>query len=183
MNESCHTYAWLTSQIWMRHVTHMHTSCCTYERVTSRKCISHITRMNETCRRYKWGMSCIWIVMSHIHTGIRTSSARAGSNVEYARRETTCYCPFPAKVSRVVSHIWMSHVTHMHEPCHSYAWVMSHTWMGYVTHTDEVWHTYAFIYEWIDVSLQFSQLTCYCHFPHKLFWFMSHIRMGLVTHE
>jgi len=55
-----------------------------------------------------------------------------------------------------MSHIWVSHVTHMSEPCHTYAcvmsagndrgrsthmnekchtcfWVMSHTWMSHVT--------------------------------------------------
>jgi len=34
----------------------------------------------------------------------------------------------------VVSHIWMSHVTHMNESCHTYEWVMSHIWMSRVTH-------------------------------------------------
>jgi len=38
----------------------------------------------------------------------------------------------------VMSHIWMSHVTHMngscHESCHTCEWVMSHMWMSHVTH-------------------------------------------------
>jgi len=29
----------------------------------------------------------------------------------------------------VMSHMWMSHVTHVNESCHTYEWVMSHTWM------------------------------------------------------
>ena len=46
----------------------------------------------------------------------------------------------------VMSHIWMSHITHMNvschnkqelnESCHTYDWVMSHTWMSHVTHTN-----------------------------------------------
>ena len=36
----------------------------------------------------------------------------------------------------VMSHIWMSHVTHMNEPCHTHEWVMSHISIGsgHVTH-------------------------------------------------
>jgi len=35
----------------------------------------------------------------------------------------------------VVSHIWMSRVTHMNESCHTYEWVVSHIWMS-LTHMD-----------------------------------------------
>jgi len=41
-------------------------------------------------------------------------------------------------------HIWMSHVTHMNESCHTYEWVMSHIWMSHVrdvTHKHNT-HTY-----------------------------------------
>jgi len=31
MNESCHTYGWVMSHIWTRHVTHMDETCLTYE--------------------------------------------------------------------------------------------------------------------------------------------------------
>jgi len=34
-----------------------------------------------------------------------------------------------------MSHIWMSHVTHINESCHTYEWVMSHIWMS-----PNVWH-------------------------------------------
>ena len=30
-NESCHTYEWVMSHVWMSHVTHMNESCHTYE--------------------------------------------------------------------------------------------------------------------------------------------------------
>jgi len=43
---------------------------------------------------------------------------------------------------RVMSHIWMSHVTHMDESCHTYGRVMSHIWTSHVTHMDESCHTY-----------------------------------------
>jgi len=39
----------------------------------------------------------------------------------------------------------MSHVTRMHESCHTYARVMSHvhTYMRHITHMHESYHTYA----------------------------------------
>ena len=36
-----------------------------------------------------------------------------------------------------MSHIFMSHVTHMHESCHTYARVTSHTCTNRVTHMHE----------------------------------------------
>ena len=42
----------------------------------------------------------------------------------------------------VMSHISMSHVTHINESCHTYQWVMSHVWMSPVTHINESCHTY-----------------------------------------
>ena len=35
MNESCHTYGWVMSHVWMSHVTHMNASCHTYRWVMS----------------------------------------------------------------------------------------------------------------------------------------------------
>ena len=71
-----------------------------------------------------------------------------------------------------MSHIWMSHVTHMVESYHSYEWVMSHTWMSHVTHIwmshvthmDVSCHTYGWV-----VSLMWMS-----HVTHTHMW-MSHI--------
>ena len=41
----------------------------------------------------------------------------------------------------VMSHIWMSHVTHMNESFHTYEWTMSHIWISHVTHMTESCHT------------------------------------------
>jgi len=40
-------------------------------------------------------------------------------------------------VSPFISHIWMSHGTHMNESWHTYEWVLSHIWIRHVTHTNE----------------------------------------------
>jgi len=64
MNESCHTYEWVMSHIWMSHVTHMNESCHTYEWGMSHTWMHQVPHMNESCHTYEWVMSHIW--MSHV---------------------------------------------------------------------------------------------------------------------
>jgi len=53
INESCHTYEWVMSHIWRRHIyraTHWH---------VARLCVpmSHVIHMNESCPIYEWVVS------------------------------------------------------------------------------------------------------------------------------
>ena len=48
MNESCHTYKYVMSDIWMSHVTHMNESWQTYESVMAHIWMSHGAHMNES---------------------------------------------------------------------------------------------------------------------------------------
>ena len=152
--ESCHTYGWVESNIWMSHVTHMNESCHTYEWVMPHRVMSHIwmrlshvTHMNASqcfvgdCASkpmsrmwmshvtHEWVMSHIW--MSHV-THMNASQCFIGE------------C-----ASKPMSRMWMSHVTHMNESCHTYEWVMSHIWrvgphiwMSHVTIVNGSCHTY-----------------------------------------
>jgi len=52
----------------------------------------------------------------------------------------------------VMSHTWMSHVTHMHEPCLAHNWVMSHICMSHVSHMSESSHIYAWVMSHIRMS-------------------------------
>ena len=56
---------------------------------------------------------------------------------------------------RVMSHIWMSHVTHMNASCHTQKWVMSCIETSRVTHMQEVCHTY----EWVMSHICMSHVT------------------------
>ena len=47
--------------------------------------------------------------------------------------------------STLMSHIWMSHATHMNKSCHTYAGVMSHTWRSHVTHMNGSRHTHQLV--------------------------------------
>jgi len=44
-----------------------------------------------------------------------------------------CWCA----ISRVMSHMWMSHIIHANESCLTCEWVMSHKWIRHVIHVNE----------------------------------------------
>jgi len=71
----------------------------------------------------------------------------------------------------VMSHIWMSHVTHMNEPCHTYEWVMSHIWTSHATHMNESCHTYERVMSHISMS-HVTHVNGSCH-THS--WARSHV--------
>jgi len=60
-----------------------------------------------------------------------------------------------------MSHVCMSHVTHMNESCHTYAWVTSHVCMSHVTHMHESRHTYAWVMSHIWMSHTHSTSRAY----------------------
>ena len=96
--------------------------------------------MNETRRSlrvfhehtciYVWDVCVTWLIhmcdMTH-------SSVWHDSLTFWARCISSC-----PKSQWVMSHIWMSHVTHMNESCHTYEWVMSHIHLT---------HTYMYVHE------------------------------------
>jgi len=58
------------------------------------------------------------------------------------------------------THEWDMHVTHTNDSCHTYEWVMSHIRMSHVTHTNESCHTY----EWV-MSLAWMRHVTWGHVP------------------
>jgi len=130
VNESCHKYEWVMSQIWMSHVSHinevshMNESHHTYEWVMSRMWMSHVPHVNESCPACEWGISHIW--MSRV-----TRMDESRHTYEW-----------------ITAHIWMSHVTfmvtHMNKSRPT-AWlqVLKANESCYVTHMNELWPTHA----------------------------------------
>jgi len=191
----CHTYVWYVSHICVICVTYMWHMCDCFDMqwgyesyhihmyiyvVMSHVWMSHGTLMNESCHTHVWYMFDICVtastcneVMSHV----------------------THMCIY-MYIYLVMSHVWMSHVTHtkeschvthMIESCHSYVWpllpwhmnVSLHTYesatchicTSHVTHVNESCHTY----EWIMSHIWMSHVTHMCdHFCHDI-W-MSHFR-------
>jgi len=106
----------------------------------------------------------------------------------------------------VVSHVWMSYVTHMNESCCTYEWVMSHEWVSdeqadlraalpygskrRVTCADELCHTYAWVMLHIRMS-HVAHMTESCHKYEQVDlraacltceYVRSHVRISQVTH-
>jgi len=148
------TRVWVTSRIWMSHVTHMDESCHAYGWVTSRIWMSHVTHMDESCHAYGWVMSRIW--MSHV---THMDESRHANRCIMSRIWMSYVTHLTALVMCHVTHteeswcthvwvmwcIWISHVTHLTTPkdesCYTHRWVMSRIWGSHVTHMDESSHT------------------------------------------
>jgi len=125
-NGPCHRYERVMSLIWMRHVTDMNTSRHTYDCL-----MSHIWMRQgfywRQRRSFRWIMSHIW--MRHMNAAglLLTSTAEFPrsrfdnpSNV-VAHSSDLLLVQDSENRWRVVSHIWMSHVTLMDESYHKYA--------------------------------------------------------------
>jgi len=108
MNELYHTYVWFMSKICMRHVTHRDEQC-DMTHSYARPHVWHdafivwhdsfICSSMSHYHSYVWHDSFIWI----IHTCDMT---HAYDTYRWAR------------IERVMSLIWMSHVTRMNDSCH-----------------------------------------------------------------
>ena len=127
-NESCHTYEWVMSHVWM----------CQYDAPAHNQQLagytqrppelslvsalapisvyrSHVTHVNQS---YEW-------VMSHVWT----------SHVTHMKESCHTY-------EGVTSHMLISHVSRMNELCHTYESVMSHIWTSHVANAKQSCHTY-----------------------------------------
>jgi len=78
----------------------------------------------------------------------------------------------------VMSHIWISHVIHIHESCHTYAWVMSHIYMSHVIHIHESCHTYA----WVMSRIYMSHVI-YTEWVTSTFYHVTHMNRSYPTHQ
>jgi len=133
MDESCHTYEYVMSRIWMsKNVEDMSRmwSWCPVTCVHSRW-MSHVTPMNESCHTYGWVMSHVWMChVTHMDESCHTYEY-VMSRIWMRKMLKTCLeCDrgVPWLVCThygwVMSHLWMRHVTHINESCHTYEWVM-----------------------------------------------------------
>ena len=92
----------------------------------------------------------------------------------------------------IMSHIWMSHVTHTNESCHPYKWVMPPIRMSHVTHMKSVqaaleccsaqlvmsWHQRRHVQHHIPTS-HVAHVNVSCHAYKRV---ISHIRISYTTH-
>ena len=198
MNESCHTYEWVMSHVWMSHVTRMNESCHTYEWVMSHVWMSHVTHI-QMSRRHKWVMwdmthsyvwhdSFIWC-QDDTNEWVIWHTWMCDFSCTWMRHVTqiNAFCAFDI-YEWVMSHMLAmsrmlsSPVTRMNESYHMNARVMSHVWMRHVTYihaayTNESCHRYEWVitYEWVISRVHARDMS------HTLDCVLRHIRMSLVT--
>jgi len=55
----------------------------------------------------------------------------------------------------------MNHVPHMRAPCHTYEWAMSHICMSHVTHMNESSSLFAHVNEWVMSHIWINHETCH----------------------
>jgi len=194
--ESCHLYEWVMSPVWMSHVTHMNKSCdmcrthgrCSKRNSLSHISMSHVTCMNESCHPYAWVMSHIWI--SHV-----TCAGHMADAQREIHRRSAFGTHQPPRISNL---LLLSHVTYVHESCHTYEWVMSYPHetprvsnlllLNHVTYTHESCHTHAPVMSYPLKTPRVSKLLLLSHVTymhescHIHAWVMSHTCMSHVTH-
>ena len=83
--------------------------------------------MNGSCHTYEW-------VMSHMNGSCHT--------YEWVMSHMNGSCHIWKGHVTHMAHVRMIYITHMNESFHTYEWVMSRMWMGHVTHMNESCHTW-----------------------------------------
>jgi len=99
-----------------------------------------------------------------------------------SKRASPPTAPTLALCEWVMSHTWMSHVTHVNESCRTCKWVMSHTWMSHVIFANQSWMRHANTCVTHGALERNPCLLCGNESCHTRAWVMSHVRRSLVTH-
>jgi len=134
MNESCHTYEWVMSHIWMSHVTHMNESCHTHEWVTK-----SVTHMNVSMGA---SVTCVSPLNMWMDESCHTCTTNKESHVyerEHGCRGVTYVSSFNMWVHESC-HTWILIKSLTHRNVSTGAWGgynvslhSTHEWMSHVT--------------------------------------------------
>jgi len=187
INESCHTYEWVTGNVSPRQIIRINDSFHTYEWV-----ISHI---------YEWVMSHIHVSESchthaseSCHTHVWVVSRSMNRKRDHMKRESAPKFSYKWVMSHIwashLTQIWESHVTHtrashvirMYESCQA-VWIereiAENVSPRNIIRTNESCHTYEWvishIYEWVMSHIHVSE-SCHTHASescHTHVWVMS----------
>ena len=125
------TYEWVMSHIWMSHVSHMNKSCRTLECQTSNMWMSHVAHMNESFHTYEYMCPC--------HVGlIETNKRRLGRGILDMTHSYVWHDSF-------ICVTWLIHLCDTQKTSHTYDWFMSYIRRNHVTRTDETCPTYKWV--------------------------------------
>jgi len=142
--ESCHACDWVTSHVCLSHVIPMTKSWHIW--------MSPATRINESCQTHdRVNVTLLWQPgptysrwLSRQSLHMCKALQHTTTNLQHHISRPTEIGDFPARVyicvtsqsvrrqdfkvvlyESVMSHVWISHDTHMIESCHTYTWVIS----------------------------------------------------------
>jgi len=119
MCDMTHPHVWVTWLIHMCDMTHCHVWHDSFT------CVTWLIHMCDMTHPHVWHDSwCEALILQ----GERLRLVVYFSNNCLLNQGFTTW---------VMSHMWMSHVTHVNESCRTCEWVMSHMWMSHVAHVNE----------------------------------------------
>jgi len=146
INESWLTYERLTS----------HTSRHTHEWVTSDTRMSPVTHMNVSCHNsYVWHTYIYVCIYVYVHICIHIFTCATPICETYESQTYECIMP----------NIWMSHVTNMNQPCHTYEWAMSHTHVTQATKRCSACHKFSKVSPTVILHSNFRSDLTFENFP------------------
>jgi len=129
-NMSCPTYKQVMSHVWMSHVPHKCGQISRFIRWI------YVYGWDETWLIHMWDMTHSYVAHNSFRLVVSYVVASTCMNeMRYYKWRVTAV---RHTHERIMSHIWMSHVTHMNESCPTYEWVMRHIWMRHVPHMNEL---------------------------------------------
>ena len=188
MNESCHTYEWVMSHIWISHFTHMNESCHTYEWAMSEwiKSVGVVHIRDRTVSSFiyvtglihhsymwqDWFISKLWWISPV--TYVNAIGWVEVCSYGWVTACLTHLVPWEALLSPIHTDLYMWHQGSQVESRHTYEWVMSQVWIFYVTDGNENCDAY----EWVMSHIWMR------HVSHKnkscltYEWLMSHIEIA-----
>jgi len=169
MNESCHTCAWVISQMrvhttWVH--TYMYEARNMYECVMSHMCMGHLSDANlcnVSAHIHVWGTAHLWlrhvIYIDESFFGCECIQLECAHASVYVCQVT----PYSLKAHTLYStwthtHLYMYVACYMWVSCHmifrmmrelihrhTHGWVMLHTWMKHVIDINESYHRYGWV--------------------------------------
>jgi len=198
MIESCPTYKWVMSLIWLSHVPRTNESCHSYDWVTSRVRMSHVTHTN---RPHPWPVPTrpVGNESRHIFERVRMSHVPRTNTSRHTCEWATIYVwvshvthtnesrPWPLATQpaenesrhtheHVTSQICMSHVTCMNAPCQTCLTWRIHT-CDETRHMFDMAYTSYVIRVTSHVTQKMSHVTHMNTWRQKYAWVTSHVWM------
>ena len=139
------------------HVWHVSFLCVTWHDWCT--CETWLIHIYDMYHFYAWHDSCTcetWLIHMYDMNDVRCISAYRTNIYFYLSIDTCHTCGW------VMSHMYMSHVTHKNDTCHTCGWVMSHMYMSHVTHRNYTCHTCGWVMSHICTSISKCRIISRC---------------------